>query len=448
MIKEVKLPEISENVESGDVIQIIVSVGDQVEVDQSLVELETDKAAFELPSPYAGKITEILIEEGDNVSVGDVVMKLETEEEKEEQQPEEEEEAEKKKPEEKDEKPEKMDQKPEEKPKKEKTAKPEQEEAKEREAEKKEPADDLAKKEIKKDIAPAAPSVRRFAREIGVDINAVEGSGPRGRISIDDVKSYNKRLIADSHKPSDRHMPSRELPDFTKWGEIERKPMSKVRQITADGLSYSWVSIPHVTQVDKADVTELEDFRKKYGGKIAKKGGKLTVTAVMARIVAEALKEFPQVNASVDMEAKEIIYKKYIHIGVAVDTDRGLLVPVIRDADRKTITEISVELSELAERTRDRKIKPDEMEGGTFTISNLGGIGGTAFTPIVYPPQVAIIGMSRSATEPKYIDGEWKPRLILPLMLSYDHRLIDGADGARFLRWVAEALEHPMALFL
>ena len=209
-------------------------------------------------------------------------------------------------------------------------------------------------------------------------------------------------------------------------------------------MTASWQSIPHVFQFDKADVTAVEEFREKYSKKVEKEGGKLTVTAILLKIVAKALETFPKFNASLDFANKEIIYKKYIHIGVAVDTERGLLVPVIRDADKKTITELSIELGEIAEKARNKKIKPDELQGGNFAISNLGGIGGTNFTPIVYRPNVAILGVSRSEVQPVYTDGEFEPRMMLPLSLSYDHRLIDGAEAARYLRWICEALENPL----
>jgi len=238
------------------------------------------------------------------------------------------------------------------------------------------------------------------------------------------------------------------LPDFSKWGEVERKSMSTVRQKTAQHLSYAWATIPHVTQFDKADVTELEALRQRYAAKAEATGGKLTVTAILLKIVASALKVFPQFNASIDMAKNEVVYKKYVHIGIAVDTDRGLLVPVVRDVDKKNIIQLSVELSQLAEKARNKKLSLEEMQGGNFSISNLGGIGGTGFSPVVNAPEVAILGISRSKMEPVYRNGQFEPRLMLPLSLSYDHRLIDGADGARFLRWIVEAAEEPFVLSL
>jgi pyruvate dehydrogenase E2 component (dihydrolipoamide acetyltransferase) len=238
------------------------------------------------------------------------------------------------------------------------------------------------------------------------------------------------------------------LPDFSRWGEVERQALNSVRRRTAENMAASWAQVPHVTQFDKADITQIEELRRQYGKRVEEHGGKLTATAIIVKVLVSALKKFPQFNASLDLANNEVIYKQYYNIGVAVDTDRGLLVPVIHNADQKNIVEIAVELSALAERARQRKSKLEEMQGGTFTVSNLGGIGGTAFTPIVNPPEVAILGISRSSVEPVFVDGAFKPRTMLPLAVSYDHRVIDGADGARFMRWLVEALEQPFLLFL
>jgi pyruvate dehydrogenase E2 component (dihydrolipoamide acetyltransferase) len=298
-----------------------------------------------------------------------------------------------------------------------------------------------------------------MARELGVDVDNVPGSGPGGRISAEDVKAHAKRLITEP-AAGGAAVAAEPLPDFTRWGEIERQPMRAVRRKTAEHLSAAWATVPHVTQHDVADVTSLEELRKRYGKQAEAAGGNLTVTAIAVKIVAAALKVFPQFNSSVDLAAGEIIYKKYVNIGVAVDTDRGLLVPVIRNAAAKNIVQLSVELSQLSEKARTRKISLDEMQGGCFSISNLGGIGGSFFTPIVNAPEVAILGISRARMEPVYVgaerggsspredEGRFVPRLMLPLSLSYDHRAIDGADGIRFLRWVAEAFEQPFLLAL
>jgi pyruvate dehydrogenase E2 component (dihydrolipoamide acetyltransferase) len=293
---------------------------------------------------------------------------------------------------------------------------------------------------------PAAPSVRRYARELGVDLAQVPGTGPGGRIGQDDVTAYVKQAMTSGGggRSAAAHAP---LPDFSKWGAIEAKPMSNIRRKTAEHLSAAWQA-PHVTQHDRADVTELEAFRKAYGPRVEKAGGKLTVTAILIKLVALAMDRFPQFASSVDMANGTIIVKKYRHIGIAVDTPNGLLVPVIRDVDQKTIAQIAVELGAVSQKARDKKLSLDDMSGGVFSISNLGGIGGTAFTPIVNQPEVAILGVSRGGTEPVWRDSQFVPREMLPLSLSYDHRVIDGADAARFLRWIAEALEQPLTMLL
>jgi len=435
MATEFKLPELGENVESGDLIKVLVSVGDAIEKDQPVIELETEKATIEVPSPVSGTVKEIHVKEGQKVKVGQLVLTVED--------------GAAGKAEAKAEK--KAEPTPEAPEKKAKTAKgpAKVEEAGEErkapapaEARPPVPAAPPPRPEVAREVAPAAPSVRRLARELGVDINQVPGSGPGGRISDEDVKAYAKRLITEGVAARPAAAPvAVPLPDFSKWGEIERKPMSNVRRKTAEHMSYAWSSIPHVTHYDKADITELEQFRKRHSEQVQAAGGKLTVTAIALKVVASALKVFPQFAASIDTARNEVIYKKYCHIGVAVDTDRGLLVPVIRDADQKNIIELAVELQNLSEKARSKKLTLEDMAGGAFTITNLGGIGGTAFSPIVNAPEVAILGMARGRWEPVYVKGLFQPRLLLPLSLSYDHRLIDGADAARFLRWVAEALE-------
>lgn len=294
----------------------------------------------------------------------------------------------------------------------------------------------------------AAPSVRRLARELGVDIAQVEGSGNHGRISFDDVKSFLQRNTNGQTSSTGYSVPPIQLPDFSKYGEVERQTMSGIRRATADHMARCWATVPHVTQFDRVDITDLEKLRKQFGPKAEKAGGKLTVTAIALKVVASALKTFPQFNASIDMASNEIVLKKYINIGVAVDTDRGLLVPVIRDVDKKNILELTTELTTLGEKARTKKTTLEEMQGGCFTITNLGGIGGTNFSPIVNTPEVAILGISRGTTEPVWNGNAFEPRMMMPLSLSYDHRAIDGADGARFLRWIAQALEQPFLLSL
>jgi pyruvate dehydrogenase E2 component (dihydrolipoamide acetyltransferase) len=392
-----------------------------------LLELETDKAVAEVPSDVAGIIKEISVKEGDQVKVGQAVMKIESESVKETI----------------------------------KETESEQPQSTEKETEQTKSTSQNVEEEVSSSLpyskpsdpnalVPAAPSVRRFAREIGVDIHEVPGSGPSGRISVEDIKHYSKSRNTQSSakQPAANTFQAEKLPDFSKWGEVDPQPMSKVREATARHLSYAWATIPHVTQHDKADITELEKLRKRFAKHVENAGGKLTVTAILIKVIEYALKKFPQFNASVNMNDNEIIYKKYYNIGIAADTDRGLLVPVIKNVDKKNIVQISVELTELSKKARERKLSLEEMQGGNFSISNLGGIGGTAFTPVVNSPEVAILGVSRSSTEPVYLDEEFKPRLMLPLSLSYDHRLIDGADAARFLRWVCEVLEQPFLLNL
>ncbi len=437
-IVEFKIPELGENIEEASVIKVLAKPGDQVSKDQPLLELETDKATVEVPSSVSGVVKEVRIKEGDKAKVGDVVFVITAGEEAEVAETPAETE------------PSAVEEVVEEEPKPEAAPKPQPKRAEMEtpaqvpEGYRKYRPDAIVK------VAPAAPSVRRFSREIGIDINKVAGSGSRGRISIEDVKKYARSARTQKESPSaglpGLTVPA--LPDFSKWGQVERKPMSGIRQKTAENMIISWLNVARVTQYDKADITELEEHRKKFGNKVEVAGGKLTVTAVLLKVVASALKTFPQFNASLDVAKNEIIYKKYYHVGVAVDTDRGLLVPVIRDVDKKNILQISVDLTEAAEKARTKKLSLEEMQGGTFTITNLGGIGGIAFSPIVYFPQVAILGISRSSMEPVYVDGKFEPRLMLPLSLSYDHRLIDGADAARFLRWVAEALKDPFLIAL
>ncbi|GBD86726.1 dihydrolipoyllysine-residue acetyltransferase component of pyruvate dehydrogenase complex [bacterium BMS3Abin03] len=264
---------------------------------------------------------------------------------------------------------------------------------------------------------------------------------------MDDVKAYSKKLHQERKAGGGFGIKQEALPDFAKFGAVETKKMNRIREVTATHLSYAWATIPHVTQFDKADITQLEKSRKELNKTLREKGAKLTVTAVLLKIIAAALKEFPQFNSSIDMETKEIIYKKYFNVGVAVDTERGLMVPVIKDVDKKNLTELSIELNELASKARERKISLEELQGGCFTITNLGGIGGTSFTPVINSPEVAILGVSRGNYEPVYNGyGVFEPRLMLPLSLSYDHRIIDGADAVRFLRWVIEVLEQPLKM--
>lgn len=431
-VVEMKLPELGENIESADVIGVLVKEGDKIEKDQGVIEIETDKATVEVPSNVSGKILEVLVKEGGKAKVGDILIKVEVSEEIEEEP--------KAKEKTKDEK--KEEPKKEIKKEEEKETPNEEREIRQRRIEKEE------QPPITKGAAPAAPSVRRLARELGVNINDIPGTGSSGRISLDDVKAYVKQLNEGRAGFVSRGIKKEELPDFSKFGKIERKPMSNIRQKTAQHLSYAWMSIPHVTQFDKADITELEKVRKEMNQRVKDNKDKLTMTAILAKVSASALKVFPQFNSSVDMERNEIIYKKYFHVGIAVDTEFGLIVPVIKNADLKNMTELASDINNLAEKARNKKASLDDLQGACFTITNLGGIGGTAFSPIVNSPEVAILGVSRGSYEPFYNGEEFEPRLMLPLSLSYDHRVIDGADAARFLRWVCEAIENPMKLLV
>lgn len=466
MIKEVKLPEVSDNIENGDVVKVLVNVGDKIQKDQPVIELETDKALFEVPSTEEGVVKEIKVKEGDVLNIGAVILTLESNGEaaaKDESKSENKEIASGKngKAESKNTGEKNLELKKETVIKEDKSTEHSDELSKETEPEK--PSKELKKEDkqkepealyeekrpvseskVMKESAPASPSVRRLAREFGVDINSVRGSGEGGRISEEDIKKH----VREASGGSGVQLRQKPVPDFEKWGEVDIRPMTKVRAITSASLSYAWSTIPMVTQFDKSDITGLEKFRKDNAKKVEEKGGHLTITSILVKICTAALKQFPQFNSSIDTENNEIIYKKYFNVGVAVDTDRGLLVPVIRNSDKKSITELSAELSELAEKARNKKITPDEMDGGNFTISNLGGIGGTGFSPIVYSPQVAILGVSRGSIEARFEDGNFQPRLMLPLSLTYDHRIIDGADAARFLRWICEALENPISMYL
>jgi pyruvate dehydrogenase E2 component (dihydrolipoamide acetyltransferase) len=439
-----KLPELGENIEQGELVRLMISPGAKVSEGQPVMELETDKAVVEVPSSVTGVVKDILVKQGTKIKVGQVIFTLEggaapaTE-------------------------------KPRHAPVEhfsEQTAarltfqtaiqaegKTEQQALPPDKPQPLPPSFTMPAQLGKVagsdhgEPVPAAPHVRRLARELGLDIHGVKGSGPGGRISEDDVKNYSKSLLASATAaPRGTQFAQPDLPDFTKWGKIERVSIRGVRRKTAEHLWQAWTTIPHVTQQDHADITELEQLRARFAPKAQEAGGKMTVTAIALKVCASALKIFPQFNASLDMAKEEIVYKQYINIGVAVDTDRGLLVPVIREVDKKNIVELATELTQLSVKAREKKLTPEEMQGGTFTITNLGGIGGDGFSPIVNHPEVAILGLSRSSMAPVFINGKFEPRLVLPLSLSYDHRLIDGADAARFLRWIAEAFEQPFLL--
>ena len=495
MPTEFKIPELGENVTAGDVVRVLVKAGDTIEKDQPVLELETDKATSEVPSSVSGTIQDVKVKQGDKVKVGQVVLTVgdgagaaakpaeKPSTAKAEAGPGE---AAPKAPAAQQSKEAAADKAPKPKaqpagaaeegglsqaatPERKDEERQEEHEGKPRQKPRGEVVDinrgarsgqqqqpAPAEAEVSRGpVAPAAPSVRRLARELGVDIALVTGSGPEGRISIEDVQLYVKNALgniqAGGGAPARVETP---LPDFGKWGEVERKPMSNIRRKTAEHLGHAWNVIPHVTQHDRADITAVEGLRKRYAPQAEKAGGKLTMTAIALKIVAGALQRFPQFNSSIDIGRNEIIYKKSIHVGVAADTPRGLLVPVIRDVDRKGIFDLSKELAQASEKARGGKLGLEDMQGAGFTITNLGGIGGTSFTPFVNWPEVAILGISRGTWEPVWRpasvedEGTFEPRLMLPLSLSYDHRVIDGADAARFLRWVCEAFEQPFVLSL
>ncbi len=433
MIREIKIPEIGENVKSGVVVAVHIRVDDTIDVDDTIIELETDKALVEIPSPFAGKVTQILAEAGSEMKVGEVIARVDLASENESTT---------------------------------ETGSDETKAEPEKEAKREAPPSTFSDNEEggkkKSDLStpdtgsetqtppdnkpvPASPSIRRLAREFGVNLNGVTGTGSGGRITEEDVRSHVRERLEAEPQGGVQAPP---LPDFTQYGDVEIMEMGMVRRLTAQRTATSWETIPHVTQFDEADVTDVLSFIEKYGKRAENAGAKMTVMTIVTCMCTRALRRFPKFNASIDTAGNRIIVKKYIHIGIAVDTPRGLLAPVIRDADQKSIVELAVSIADLAWRARSKKIKPDEMKGGTFSISNQGGIGGVGFTPIVLWPQVATLGMSRTAVKPVYMNDGFQPRTILPLSLSYDHRIIDGADAARFLRWICDGLEDPMTLFL
>jgi len=420
--REVRLPDIGD-FENVDVIELLVKPGDRVEAEQSLLVLESDKATMEIPAPFAGVVKALKVGVGDKVSEGALLAIMAVEDASEAATP-----AASAQP----------------------TLRGEEKE-KEKEEEEKEEKEELAPA----DLAPysasgapirahASPSVRRVAREFGVDLALVPGIGPKGRIVQEDVQGYVRAVVAQRGAAA---VPiagvSVAAPveiDFAKWGPTELAPLNRVRRVASANLHRSWVTVPHVTQHDEADVTELEAFREANKEEAAARGAKLTFLPFLVKACAKALHEFPHFNASLDHTGENLILKRYYHIGVAVDTEHGLVVPVVRDADRKGLFELAAELAELSARARERRLRPEHLQGGTFSISSLGGIGGSAFTPIVNHPEVAILGVSRMAWKPVWREGTFVPRRLLPLSLSYDHRVIDGADAARFITRLAALL--------
>lgn len=434
---EIKVPDIGD-FSDIPVVEILVAVGDSVEAEQSLVTLESDKAMMEVPAPVAGVIRELRVAEGDTVSEGGIVAVLEPGDVV--------------------------------KPEKTETAPPvEQEPEQPAETSVPAPAPVLASQPAAKLARPvppsagrrqsppapmdgnvtlpattpyASPAIRRFARELGVDLFQVTGSGKSGRIVREDIMAFVKSVMSGAAKPASGglgfDLPPQPKVNFSRYGEVETQALSKIQKVSGSYLHRNWVSIPHVTQNDLADITDMEVFRKATA---KEQGVKLTPLVFLIKASVAALKQFPTFNASLDETRESLVLKKYFHVGIAVDTPDGLVVPVIRDCDQKDIFELATELADLSQRARDGKLKPIEMQGGCFSISSLGGIGGTSFTPIINAPEVAILGVSRSSMRPQW-DGEaFHPRMMLPLCLSYDHRVIDGANGARFTRYLAACLE-------
>ncbi len=401
---DVTLPKLAEGADSGTVVNIVVAEGDQVRPDQTLLELENEKAVAPIPSTGTGKVARIHVEVGQVVSVGQVLVTIDEGQAAEPA-----------------------------------AAKPVVEA----------PSEALAAAHVRasgSSAPPAAPpTVRKVARELGIDLTRVKGSRRGGRIVMGDVRSYIQGLqqlaLQPSAPPAEPAGDVFQTLDLGKWGPSTRERMSPLRRTIAQRMTESWTTIPHVTQFDDADITGLMELRKRYAKAYGKSGARLTVTSFAIKAAVSALQKHPSFKTGIDYQALEIVTRGYVHIGVAVDTEAGLIAPVIRDVDKKDLLDLSRELDELAERTRQRKLSADEMQGATFTISNLGSIGGSYFTPIVDSPQVAVLGMGRGVHRPVVRDRKVVPRLVLPLALSYDHRVIDGADGARFLREIARFLE-------
>lgn len=423
--KEIKVPDIG-GATGVDVIELLVKEGDQIEKDTPLITLESDKASMEIPSPAAGVVRSLRVKLGDKLSEGDIILTFSPAEDSAKS--------------------------------KEKEVAPVSEPVREPKSESKPEPKTESKTESKTEVIPevksdkvsdiseqfiiaAGPAVRRFARELGVDLQDIQGSGRKSRISKEDVQAFVKQHMQTRGSSSGLSLPSAgKAIDFSQFGEIEVKPLNKIKRLTGTNVHRAWVSIPHVTQFDEADITELEAFRKAESDKTASAGYKLTILAFVCKVVSKALVSYPQFNTSLDPSGESLIYKQYVNIGIAVETPNGLVVPVIRQVDQLSVGEIAKAMADLSTKAREKGLTPVDMQGGCFTISSLGGIGGTAFTPIVNSPEVAILGLSRASIKPVYNDEAFQPRLLLPMSLSYDHRVIDGAEAARFTRFIADSL--------
>jgi len=437
-IKDILVPDIGD-FDSVEVIEILVSPGDSIKPEDPLISLESDKAAMEIPSPAAGIVKEIKVKNGDKVSEGDLILTVEASDAEATETPAE---------------------KPEEKPAEApapsatKTAAPEKTETAATKAappaaeRRPPPVAPINIDEAGFKLAHASPSVRKFARELGANLGEISGSGNKGRILKEDVKAFVKKAMTSGSTGGGINVTPMPEIDFSQFGPIDTQPLSRINKLTGQVLHRNWVTVPHVTQFDEADITELEKFRKQLNAEHKGEGARVTVLAFLMKALVSALKEYPRFNSSLDATGENLIMKKYVHIGVAMDTPAGLVVPVIRDCDHKSLIELANEVVETSVRAREKKLSPADMQGGCISISSLGGIGGTAFTPIVNSPEVAILGVSRASMKPVYIDGEFVPRLILPLSLSYDHRVIDGADGARFTSFLNKVLSDTRRLLL
>lgn len=416
---EVRLPRLSEGAESATVVKILVKEGDQVEEGQGLLEVEVEKAVASIPAPASGIVTKIHVAEGEEVTIGQLLISLSEGETSRQPKPAEAKEPTKKPP-----------------------AKPPQEAAA--------PDQYVSTAGFP---PPASPAIRELAARLGIDLTRVRGSERGGRIVMSDLRRYVENLqqvvFGQAKETAEKPLlapwakrPAAEKLDYLKWGPTTRKRLSSLRRTIAERMAESWATIPHVTQCDDADITELMALRKKNFPRYEAKGARLTLTSFVLVAVVEALRKLPIFNASLDEMRGEIVYKDYYHIGVAVDTEHGLIVPTLRDVDKKSMLELSLELQDLAERTRNRQVSVEELQGASFTVSNLGGVGGTYFSPIINKPQAAVLGVGRAVARPQLRGKTLENRLMLPLSVSYDHRLIDGADGARFIRLVAESLEN------
>ena len=443
---EVLLPDLGEDIEEADVLQVYVSIGDEIAVEQPIVEIETEKATLDLPSPVSGVVTAIHVQSGDTIRPGDLVLSVDLAGADAPIAP-----------------PSSTAAVAEPAPAPPPVAAPPQPPAIEQA-----PLADVQDERAPAPPAPtaappplvegdlesrpvfASPSVRRFAREIGVDIHTVRGSGPGGRIALDDVKRHSRDTPTQAPVADHTALSPGPLPDFSEFGSVERVPMSRLRRTIKRNMAASWHEIPHVTLFHTADVTELEQVRRDYRERAEEAGGRLTITAILLKITAAALKAHPHVNSSIDAENDELVLKSYVHLGVAVDTPRGLVVPVIRDVDTKNIIEISVELTDISERARSGDLGLQDFRGSSFTVTNLGGMGTGYFTPIIHHPNTAILGIGRGERRPIWSEplADWEPRMILPLSFTFDHRVMDGADGARFMTWIADVIRQPLVLAL